>query len=245
MRRLTDPADLAPILNRDWPWAGFALGDLEPEMMPYCEWRQAAQTIVLLFKRLDPPLLFHFGDASGLDELLPSLDLPRIWANLLPEHESAFRRFYRPENCVRMCRMFLDRPVTPIGNATPLTLADQPEIEALLADGEWVLLIPERLATGHYYGVRENGRLVALAGTHLASVRYNIAALGTVFTHRDYRGRGLAQVCCSHALASFARVGIRRVILNVEESKAGARRVYERLGFQTACTYLDGTCVRI
>jgi hypothetical protein len=41
-------------------------------------------------------------------------------------------------------------------------------------------------------------------------------------------------------LASIGRAGIRRIVLNVEDEKVTARRIYERLGFQTACTYLDG-----
>ena len=94
-------------------------------------------------------------------------------------------------------------------------------------------------------GVRENGRLVAIAGTHLASARYNIAALGSVFTHPDHRGKGLGRICSSHVLASVGRAGIRRAVLNVEDQKTTARRIYERLGFRTACTYLDGECVRI
>jgi hypothetical protein len=41
------------------------------------------------------------------------------------------------------------------------------------------------------------------------------------------------------------RAGIRRIVLNVEDEKVTARRIYERLGFQTACTYLDGEYARI
>jgi predicted GNAT family acetyltransferase len=141
--------------------------------------------------------------------------------------------------------MYLDQPVASIGRADPLFPADRPEIEELLATGEWVLFQPECLASGHYYGLRENGRLIAVAGIHLASTRYNIAALGTVFTHPDHRGKGLARLCSSHVLASVGRAGISRVVLNVEDSKVTARRIYERLGFQTACTYLDGECTRI
>jgi GNAT superfamily N-acetyltransferase len=63
--------------------------------------------------------------------------------------------------------------------------------------------------------------------------------------HPAHRNKGLAVVCSSHVLASVGRAGIRRVVLNVEDQKAGARRVYEGLGFRTACSYLDGECGRI
>jgi GNAT superfamily N-acetyltransferase len=245
MQRLTDSAVLESILNRDWPWAGFGIGDLDPEWMPHCEWWQDAGTVVLLFDGLNPRVMCHYGDVSGLAAILASLKDERIWANIRPDVEDTFGRFYRPYKAVRMRRMYLDRPVTGTGEAVPLSLSDRIEIESLLKQGEWVLFLPHALASGHYYGVRENGRLIAIAGTHVASPRHNIAALGTVFTHSDYRGRGLAGICSSHVLESIGRAGIRRVVLNVEDEKAAARRVYERLGFQTACIYLDGECERI
>ena len=245
MQRLTEPSVLAPVLNQDWPWAGFGIGDLEPEWMPRCEWWRSAGTIVLLFDGLKPRLMCPFGDASGLSGILASMKDERIWANIRREFEGTFRQFYRPEKVVPMRRMYIERPVTSTGEAVCLSLADQVEIEELLKQGEWVMFLPQALASGHYYGVREKGRLIAMAGTHLASARYNIAALGTVFTHPDHRGKGLASICSSHVLASVGRAGIHRVVLNVEDEKVTARRIYERLGFQTACVYLDGECARI
>ena len=233
------------MLNQEWPLAGFAIGDLEPAWMPHCEWWRSRGTLVLLFDGLTPRLMCHFGDSSGLASILASMTDERIWANIRPECEAIFRQFYRPEKTVSMRRMFLDRPVARKGDAAPLGPSDLSEIEDLLKQGEWVLFLPHALADGHYYGVREHGRLIAMAGTHLASPRYNIAALGSVFTHPAHRGRRLAQVCSSHVLDSVGRAGIRRVVLNVEDGKPIARRIYERLGFQTECTYLDGECVRL
>jgi len=201
--------------------------------------------VFLLFDGLSPRLACGFGDASGLAEILESIGEPRLWANVQPAFEEVFRHFYRLDGCSAMRRMYLDRPVAPAGDAVPLGPGDRAEIEDLLAQGEWVLFFPERLAEGHYYGVREGGRLVAIAGSHLASPRYDIGALGSVFTHPACRGRGLAAVCCSHVLASMGRAGIGRIVLNVKEEHEGARRVYERLGFQTACVYLDGVAERV
>ena len=245
MRRLTGPALLESILNRDWPWAGFGIGDLDPQWIEHCEWWQSAGTVVLLFDGLKPRLVCPYGDTSGLAPILASVTDEHIWANVRPEVEDVFLRFYRPDKVVLMRRMYLDRPVIPTGEALPLSPSDRLEIEELLKQGEWVLFLPQALASGHYHGVRENGRLIAIAGTHLASSRYNIAALGTVFTHPDHRGKGLAGICSSHVLASIGRAGIRRIVLNVEDEKVAARRIYERLGFQTACTYLDGEYARI
>jgi ribosomal protein S18 acetylase RimI-like enzyme len=84
-----------------------------------------------------------------------------------------------------------------------------------------------------------------MAGVHLASTRFNIAALGSVFTHPSYRQRGLARLCSSHVIASLQEQGIDRIVLNVEDTNARAKRVYERLGFESALVYLDGQCVRV
>jgi GNAT superfamily N-acetyltransferase len=190
-------------------------------------------------------LLCHYGEGSGLATLLAAIDEERFWANVRTEFEETFRRFYRPERCVRMRRMYLEQPVAAIGEAVQLFPSDRSEIEELLAQGEWVMFLPACLAAGHYYGVRQKGRLIAVACTHIASPCYNLAALGSVFTHPDHRGKGLARISSSHTPASVRRAGISRVVLNVEEQKRAARHVYQRLGFQTACTCLDGECTRI
>ena len=246
VERVVDPEILEPILNTDWPWAGFAIGDLEPEWMPQCEWLRCADTIVLLFNGLTPRLLCVYGEPSNLAQILAQVNEQRVWANVHSDMETTFLRFYRPAKVVRMRRMYLEGAVAGVGATVRLTSAHRADIEELLQHGEWVLFVPQALESGHFYGVRDgDGRLIAMAGTHLATERYNIAALGTVFTHPEHRGRGLGTLCCRDVLASVGRAGISRVVLNVEEEKVAARRIYERLGFQTACTYLDGECVRI
>ncbi|MBS1874164.1 MAG: GNAT family N-acetyltransferase [Acidobacteria bacterium] len=245
MWKETDCQALAGFLNRDWPWAGFALGDLEPAWMAHCEWWREAGSLVLLYDGLSPRLMCHYGDSSGLATILEAVGDQRVWANIHPDHSEAFQSRYKPASCVTMRRMYCERPVGAIGVAEPLNRSHLPEIEELLRQGEWVLFLPEALESGHYYGVRDEGRLIAMAGTHTSSVGYNIGALGSVFTHPDYRGKGLAAISSSHVLASLGRAGIRRVVLNVREDNEVAQRVYERLGFRTHCVYLDGECAKV
>jgi predicted GNAT family acetyltransferase len=114
-----------------------------------------------------------------------------------------------------------------------------------LKQGEWLFFLPHALVSGHYHGIRENGRLIAMAGTHMASSRYNIAALGTVFTHPGHRGRGLARICCSHVLNSISYVGIHRVVLNVEDEKVAARGIYDALDSKQLALTWTAECVRI
>ena len=50
------------------------------------------------------------------------------------------------------------------------------------------------------------------------------------------RGRGIGTALIRHVLAEGARLGARRATLEVRASNAGARRLYERLGFYVAGT---------
>src|SRR5690348_6127750 len=101
MQKLDDPAVLEAILNQDWPWAGFAIGDLEPEMMRLCQWWRVAGSTVLLFDGLSPRLMSAYGDPSGFAEILEEIREQRLWVNIRPEFEEVLRRFYRPDECVR------------------------------------------------------------------------------------------------------------------------------------------------
>jgi len=50
----------------------------------------------------------------------------------------------------------------------------------------------------------------------------------------EYRRHGLGTVLLEHAMSTAARLGARRATLEVRRSNEAARRIYERLGFETA-----------
>lgn len=103
---------------------------------------------------------------------------------------------------------------------------------------------PGQVFAGAFFGVEEQGRLVAAAGTHVLSETYNAAAIGNVFTHPDYRGRGYAQITTSAVCAELARRGIRTIVLNVAQSNAAAIHVYAQLGFKKYAPFIEGVAVR-
>jgi ribosomal-protein-alanine N-acetyltransferase len=51
-----------------------------------------------------------------------------------------------------------------------------------------------------------------------------------------YRGHGLGSALMHHVLAEARRLGAHRATLEVRDSNAGARRLYERIGFRVAGT---------
>ncbi|MEM7140049.1 MAG: GNAT family N-acetyltransferase [Actinomycetota bacterium] len=87
-----------------------------------------------------------------------------------------------------------------------------------------------------FVGVRDGGRLIAAAGTHVLAPSRGVAAIGSVYTHPDHRGRGLAKATTA---AAVARVGDRAAVigLNVAAENGPARRAYESLGFVPVLEY--------
>jgi predicted GNAT family acetyltransferase len=66
-----------------------------------------------------------------------------------------------------------------------------------------------------------------------------------VYTRRDRRGRGLASRLTSAVTAELLSVGIRLIALNVSQHNSTAIRVYERLGFQRYCPFIEGLASRL
>ena len=94
-----------------------------------------------------------------------------------------------------------------------------------------------------YFGVRDNGRLVAAGGTHVVSTRFGIAVLGGIFTLPAARGRGYASAITSALVAVLLARGCRDVVLNVNAENETARGVYDRVGFHEHCRYEAGEAV--
>ena len=84
---------------------------------------------------------------------------------------------------------------------------------------------------GIYYGVRRGTRLIAAAGTHVISPMYGIAAVGNVYTNREYRGQGLAKVVTSAVTAELLRT-VDTVVLNVRADNPPALAAYRALGYR-------------
>ena len=84
------------------------------------------------------------------------------------------------------------------------------------------------LELGTFYGVLENGRLLAMAGK-----RFHIPGaieVSGVCTHPDARGRGFARHLMSRVIEEIVQAG-RMPFLHTRSDNASAIRIYESLGF--------------
>ena len=131
---------------------------------------------------------------------------PRIaYLAAKPEVVPAVADVYRVESAAVMVRMSVDRGsfVPFAGEAVRLDTGDTRHLNRLYELGVTSWLPAESVAAGVYFGVRRGTRLIAAAGTHVISPMYGIAAVGNVFTNREYRGQGHAKVVTSAVTAEL------------------------------------------
>jgi ribosomal protein S18 acetylase RimI-like enzyme len=88
---------------------------------------------------------------------------------------------------------------------------------------------------GLYLGIYEGARLIALAGERLALA--GLQEISGVCTHPDFAGRGHARRLTRALLSRHRRRGVRS-FLHVSEGNAGARRLYESMGFVARASLL-------
>ena len=92
------------------------------------------------------------------------------------------------------------------------------------------------LEIGPWFGIREAGRLVSVAGVHVLSARTSVAGVGGIATRPDRRGRGLASAVTARLCGELQKQ-VDLVALNVALANTPAIRCYESLGFRAVCRY--------
>jgi predicted GNAT family acetyltransferase len=120
-----------------------------------------------------------------------------------------------------------------------LTENDLSELKTFYAKRAETFFLPYMLTSGVYYGIRKDGMLVSVAGTHASSQIHKIACIGKVFTLPSYRNKGYATICTSKVVENFL-LDYEDVILNVDSKNVPAIKVYKKLGFREHCTYFEG-----
>ena len=118
-----------------------------------------------------------------------------------------------------------------------LSVSDLSEIVKLLKAAYPENWFDSRLLdTNQYYGIRESGTLVSVAGVHVYSRRYRVAALGSIATHPEHRGKGYGTTVTARVCKSLLRE-INHMGLNVKADNTSAIRCYEKLGFEAIDSY--------
>jgi ribosomal protein S18 acetylase RimI-like enzyme len=106
--------------------------------------------------------------------------------------------------------------------------ADVPEMQELVAMTEPGPFAVRTVELGGYVGIRDQGRLIAMAGERLRPAGFT--EVSAVCTHPDYRGRGLAKAVVSRVGRTIAGRG-EIPFLHVRTHNEAAIATYSRLGF--------------
>ena len=106
-----------------------------------------------------------------------------------------------------------------VADMAALALANQP--------GPWA---GKTHRYGAYYGIRDGGRVVAMAGERMRPA-VGLAEVSGVCTDPAYRGQGHAARLIARVMAGFAERGDRAFLHSWAENE-GAIALYEQLGFR-------------
>jgi GNAT superfamily N-acetyltransferase len=230
----------------------YAIGDLDKFF-----WQRTAyyalkdgneiQAIALLYAELPLATVHAISEQEGvMQELLRSMFhiLPSSFnAHLSPGVEDVFKEQYEIRPYGKHYKMALNSKSllydVDCSQAVRLTRNDLDEIFRLYKEGypgNW--FDPRMLETKQYFGIRLDDRLVSIAGIHVYSGEYRVAALGNIVTHPDYRGNGFAKSVTARLCQSLS-ASVDHIGLNVKADNAIAISLYEKLGFEIVGPYYE------
>lgn len=241
-----DPLEaIRQVLETDRAWSAYALADLDPDEADRCDWFVADKAVALLYRGLQPPVLFAHGDPEALPMLARQLPACRCIYTLRPEARSRLSPRLETQHELDMWRMVLEpenyrHPL--LEEIVRLGPQDLPRLRRLFArhPDRPDAFQPRQLEHGVFFGIQGSDGLLSVAGTHILSRAEGVAAIGNVFTCPEARGRGLATAVTGAVVEALLQEGIGLIVLNVAQENQPAIRCYQRLGFRRHCTFQEG-----
>lgn len=252
---LEDKRRIAAFLRRNPGAHAYELGDLDDFDWPYTRWfgwecEGQLKQLVLLYSEPPVPVLLAIAEEplevmAGLLRATFDAFPHELYAHATAPLLDTLAERYVVSRAAPHLKLALARHDRLPAHAAPVDLlgaADLAEVEALYSaayPGTW--FGPRMLATGRYVGIRRNGQLVCVAGVHVHSPTWRVAALGNVATLPAVRGRGLARAACAALCLMLLADGIETIALNVRADNAAAIAAYTRLGFEAVAEYVEAS----
>lgn len=232
----------------------YSIGDLDDFFWQNTEWHalkegDEIQAIALLYTGQSLPTLQALCEQTDpMRKLLRSISdiLPdRFHAHLSPGVGESLKGRYKIESSGKHYRMMLNSKRLPgnidFSQVTQLANDDLSQMLQLYEDaypGNW--FDPRMLQTRQYFGIKIDNKLISVAGIHVYSEKYKVAALGNIVTHPDYRGRGYAGSATARLCRSLSE-HVDHIGLNVKADNATAIALYNKLGFEITASYYECT----
>lgn len=247
MRTVLEPAELAELFDADRETHLYGLADLEEPFWSHSTWYREGAAAVGLVSAGDSWLTGYAMSRVAPEESLEILgriqgSIPSgTWITGPTGMYHAMSPIRRSRDIGPHWRMILGDIVDVDGSSEAVALGPA-DLDAVIdlhsSDEDSAFFLPEMLLHNPFVGLWEDDRLVASAGTHVASLRYGVAAVGAVITRPSHRGRGLGALVmaalCKRLAHEYETIG-----LNVETSNEPALRIYDRLGFRRAFQYQE------
>lgn len=251
---LTSRDHIRSLLRSDPRWCVYALGDLTPRMFSKCRWFTPDLTLVL--HDYGTSILFAHGSGS-IREALHHVTFP-VHLQVQQDALDEIKRHAIVTNETHMLRMWYAGGVTTAAasaaaegsvlarptHSVPrrLTGADVGALRRLYSDGDAHGESPDffydsMVGDGVFFGIEDASGLIAAAGTHLVARDEGAAAIGNVYVRRDRRGHRLSRAVTAAVLEALN--GIATIGLNVRADNTAAIRVYQSLGFETHCPFVE------
>ena len=249
VRSTRDKKEIFNFLSKSSDLQLYLIGDLDDFFWPDTEWHALyhngqIRSIALLYKGMTPAtfLLFQEDNLHFPEELIRLVrpKLPEeLNVHLSPNLIEIFGRKNIIEDYGLHYRMILKEKPEEIsdGNIRRLSTGDLDRLMELYADSYPENWFDSRmLETGKYFGYFIDDILAGVAGIHVYSAEYRIAALGNIVTGNEYRGMKIAykltSVLCNDLMKSVDTVG-----LNVKGDNIAAIRAYQNAGFAIRAEY--------
>ena len=231
----------------------YAIGDLDDFFWPYTTWyawkeENENRAIALLYSRRKLPTLLALSDEGKTKKLLQNLVhlLPnKFHAHLRSGIDTTLKSKYNMKSHGQYYKMALKNKLAlqdaDCTGAVRLKFEDLDEVLEFYQQAypdNW--FDSDMLQTKQYFGIRKENKLVSVAGIHVYSEQYKVAALGNIVTHPDYRGHGYGKAAtaklCQELLKKVNHIG-----LNVKSDNETAISMYKRLGFEISDSYWEYT----
>ena len=249
---IRDKERIERFLRRNTPMHLYELGDLDDDFFPDTHWFAGVYedkliALALLYSGLSVPNFIALDQGIdalrdlliGLRKMLPG----QFYSHLSLGLESAFNSRYKLENHGPHFKMILsDRLAVRIPDISQVVRLDRSDVVELISlyqesyPDSW--FDSDAFKKGIYAGIRLNNRLISVAGTHVYSEKYKLAALGNITTHPGYRNQGYGRKVVAGLCAELSEE-VDHIGLNVKASNKSAITLYENLGFQKIGTYKE------
>ena len=250
IHKIIDRKTLAEYFRQDIPLHLYGLGDLDDFHWPRTTYfgiqtEKTIDKVTLLYRGEGLPVLLALSKPGLLDEVYLTQLMPLLpaefYAHLSPGLEKIFSDFYSIKEYGDHLKMALVEPelLKPVNTANTYLLTKEhlPEINTLYEQSyPDNAFDPHLINTGLYIGYRDQGQLLSIAGVHVYSSIFRVAALGNIATHPDFRNQGLGKAVTAR-LCQILMEQVDFIGLNIKADNQSALTLYKSLGFQIAAKY--------